>query len=327
MTNLRHAAVRVPATTANLGPGFDAFGAALGIHLWARSRDRTGSGAARVTTRGELAGELPDGDDNLLWRAFVAACDLLGAPVPDVAVDVRTDIPLERGLGSSSAAIVAGVALARAVTGAVAGDLELVTLATELEGHPDNVAPAVLGGLVVCAPDDDGTLVVRRHQPAPRLDPVVLVPRTRQATTSARAVLPETLSADDVALQAARAGHVVGSLLGAWSADAGAVGDRLHEPPRLAVMEPSKAVLEALRDAGAHAWLSGAGPALAAAVPAPSDGAGPPAAVTAAAGEDFRVHAPGWDLGGVVACPEGGCAWSGTPGCAACPREAVGPAV
>ncbi len=318
---IRHHALHVPATTANLGPGFDAFGAAVSRYLYARSLPR-GEQTERVVTTGEGAGEVVTGDDNLVWRCVVRFCEEHDLAVPDVALRVENRVPLERGLGSSSAAIVAGLAMARAVTGAAVGDLDLVVLATDIEGHPDNVAPAILGGFVACVTDAAGALVTRRAQPAPRLRPVALVPETRQLTTAARGVLPDALSRADVATQTARGGHVVGAILGAWPVAPAAAGDLLHEPPRLAVMAATGAVVGELRDAGLHAWLSGAGPTAMAAVGARDDDA---LAVCRSVAErhGFVAHALDWDLGGVVACPEDGCALSGRPGCAQCPRERV----
>lgn len=316
----RHAAVRVPATTANLGPGFDSFGAALSRYLWARSVP-PGDGARVRTTGGsrEVAG-LPTGDDNLVWRAVVRFCEDVGEPVPDVAVRVRTAIPLERGLGSSSAAIVGGLALGRALTGATVGQPELVELATDLEGHPDNVAPAVLGGLVVATSGRGGTRVVRRAAPAPRLRPVVLVPGERQSTREARALLPETLTREEAATQAGRAAHVLAALLGAWPVAPVVTGDLLHEPPRLEAMPVTGALLRRLRRAGVHAWLSGAGPTVAAAVGRRD---GQLEACRQAAGAGVEVVPLEWDLAGVVTCPEGGCAWAAGPACRTCPREMV----
>lgn len=262
---MRHHAVQVPATSANLGPGFDAFGLAVDRYLAIQTLPRSEQTDRIVTSGdGDGAGDLTRGDDNLVWRSFVAFCDHHGVATPDVALRAHTEVPLERGLGSSSAAIVGGLVLARALTEVAMGDRELVALATEIEGHPDNVAAALLGGLVTCAYADDGRLVVRRVNPTPRLRPYALVPRTRQATSAARSVVPDHLSRPDVAEQAARAAHVLGALTGLWPADLDVVGDRLHEPARLAVMEPSGAVIVGLREAGVHAWLSGAGPTVAA---------------------------------------------------------------
>ncbi|MBW3620281.1 MAG: homoserine kinase [Actinobacteria bacterium] len=318
---VRHHAVRVPATTANIGPGFDAFGAAVSRHLFARSRDRHEQGD-RVVTRGEGAGEVAAGDDNLIWRCLVRFCDTFEVAVPDVAVEVDNEVPLERGLGSSSAAIVAGLALARAVTEAAVGDLQLVELATEIEGHPDNVAPAVLGGFVACVPDVTGRLVTRRAQPAPRLRPVALVPTSRQLTSEARDVLPTSFDRRDMAVQAARAGHVVGGMLGAWPVAAAASGDVLHEPARLEVMGATGAVVGALRSLGVHAWLSGAGPTAAAAVARGEDGQ---LATCRRVGDEhgFEVLVLDWDLSGTVACPRGGCAVTGGQTCSHGPSRTV----
>jgi homoserine kinase len=162
------ARVRVPATTANLGPGFDAFGAAVALHLEVEAPAR---GGPRVEVKGEGAGELPADESNLAWRALVAACDHMSADVPDVSLRMRNPIPLERGLGSSAAAIVGGLHLGRVLVDGPLSDRDMIVLAAELEGHPDNVAPAVLGGLVCTARGDDGGLVVRRRAPPPRGPP------------------------------------------------------------------------------------------------------------------------------------------------------------
>ncbi|GGI03982.1 homoserine kinase [Egicoccus halophilus] len=312
---------RVPATTANLGPGFDAFGLALACELVVRAVP--GGDGPRVTTRGEGAGEVTEGDDNLVWRSLERLCVEQGVEPPPVRLEVVNAIPLERGLGSSSAAIVAGLVLGRALCDVRVGDRQLVELATEIEGHPDNVAPALLGGLVACARDDDGSLVVRRRNPAPGLRPVAFVPQARQATTAARAVLPATLPRAQVAEQAARAGHVLAGLLGAWPVAAGAAGDRLHEPARLEVMTATGAVLAALRERGLHAFLSGAGPT---AVCLLDGTAGVELAELEAIGRahDVTVRSLRPDLRGAFACADGGCALSGVQRtCAHCPRQGL----
>jgi homoserine kinase len=321
VTELRHHTVAVPATSANLGPGFDAFGLALDLHLTVGTRP-SGTATPRVRSHGEGADDLDAGEDNLIWRSLVAFCDEVGVPVPDVHLEVHNEVPLERGLGSSSSAIVAGLTLARALTGARVGDRDLVELADRIEGHPDNVAPALLGGLVACAPGADGRLVVRRINPAPTLRVWALVPTHRQATAAARGVLPSELPRSDVVAQASRAGHVLAGLVGAWPIDPQAAVDLLHEPSRLKVMEPSGRVIEALRAAGAHAWLSGAGPTVAATVPS-----GEASVIEQLHGiaeeADFVVRACAPQLAGAVACPEGGCAFAGVPGCVQCPRRRV----
>jgi homoserine kinase len=316
----RHHTVRVPATTANLGPGFDAFGLALDLHLAVRSV--AADGGPRVVTTGEGAGEVPGDDTNLVWTALVAFCDAYGLAVPDVALRATNRIPLERGLGSSSAAIVAGLVLGRDLTGHAVSELELVRLADAIEGHPDNVAPAIVGGLVACARGADGAPVVRRIDPAPDLTLVACVPQARQSTREARAVLPDTLPRAEVGEQAARAGHVLGALAGWWPVDAGLAGDLLHEPPRLAAMGPTGALVGRLRADGHHAWLSGAGPSVAVAV-ATGDTAARDAVTAAATEQGFWGLALEVDRSGAVSCPDGGCALAGMGGCARCPREAL----
>ncbi|MDP8961253.1 MAG: homoserine kinase [Actinomycetota bacterium] len=290
--------VRVPATTANLGPGFDAFGAAVGLHLEAVALPRDGR-QERVVSEGEGAGELPTDDENLLWRSFLALCDHADAPAPDVMICTRNAIPLERGLGSSSAAIVAGLALARTVCELPVGDLELVRLAVELEGHPDNVAAAVLGGLVCAARSDRSELVIRRAQPHSRLVPVAFVPENRQPTSAARSVLPHALDREDLIDHTARAGHVLAALLGVWPAEADLAGDRLHEPPRLAAMPQTAALVTELRAVGVHVWLSGAGPSACAAVPG-RDAAAYARCSRIGAAKGFSVRQLRWDLAGVL---------------------------
>ena len=311
----RHHTVQVPATSANLGAGFDAFGVAVEQHLVVRSVPRDRQRERVLAVDGT---EVPTGDDNLVWRSFVTFCEAYDVPVPDVALVARTEIPLERGLGSSSAAIVAGLTLARELTGVVVGDPAVVELATSIEGHPDNVAPAVLGGLVACARGDDGTLVIRRINPTPALVPVVCVPELRQSTEAARGILPATLPRAQVAEQAARAGHVLAALTGAWPPAAVVSGDLLHEPARAAAMPASARLMAALRGLGVHAWLSGAGPSVAAVVDPRAERTELIACATA---EGFSVRALAWDLSGARSCPDDGCGLSGIVDCTLCPRH------
>ncbi|MFP4235284.1 MAG: homoserine kinase [Nitriliruptoraceae bacterium] len=314
-TGLRHHTVQVPATSANLGAGFDAFGLALDRHLAVRSVPASAQ-PERVRVLDGTA--VPQGDDNLVWRAFVAFCEHRGVAVPDVRLQARTAIPLERGLGSSSAAIVAGLTLARELTAERVGDLEVVEVATAIEGHPDNVAPAVLGGLVACARGGDGRLVVRRRNPTAALRPVAFVPAERQSTDEARALLPDRLDRAAVTEQAARAGHIIGALTGAWPPVASLSGDLLHEPARAAAMPASAALLAQLRAAGVPAWLSGAGPSIAAVL---ETGAEVEHLETLAGPRGFEVVPLAWELSGARTCPDDGCGLAGVRDCAVCPRR------
>lgn len=316
--DLVHHTVQVPATSANLGAGFDAFGLALDLHLAARTRPAQ-DGTARVTNTGLGADVLPTDDTNLVWRSFRDACVALEREVPDVRLEVTNRIPLERGLGSSSAAIVAGIVLARSVTGAQVGERELVALAADIEGHPDNVAPAILGGLVAGARGPEG-FVVRRINPLPGHLALVFVPEVAQSTDASRATLPEGLDREAVVDQVARAGHVLVGLTGAWGIDATLVGDRLHEPVRTPGLPDAGALLDGLRSDGATAWLSGSGPVVIALAREGDERAVASAQErAAAAGSELMVLA--LDRLGALACPDGGCAISGVGGCAQCPRE------
>lgn len=285
--------VEVPASAANLGPGFDAFAVALGIHLVAWTDD---PGPRHVACSGHGAEELPTDERNLVWRAFTAFCAHAGVPVPEVSIVTRNAIPLERGLGSSAAAAVAGVALGRAVTGATAADAELIDLVAGVEGHADNAAAAVMGGLVVV---EGGRS--RRFEPSRSLHPVVFVPTDRQSTSASRAALPDTVTVAEAAANGARAALVLGGLAGAMAWDAGVLRDVLHEPARLAGMPRTAELIGRLRADGVGACLSGSGPTVLAVLPGT-------AAVDAdrwraVAGPGWDVVTPGWDRSGAAVCP------------------------
>lgn len=318
MPDVRHHTVQVPATSANLGPGFDAFGLALTRYLVVRSVPR-GSQLERVVSRGEGAGEVSAGDDNLIWRSLVAYCEAHDRPVPDVALRAVNDLPLERGLGSSSAAIVAGLVLGRSLTGMAVSDLDLVVLADDLEGHPDNVAPAILGGLVAGARGETG-FVVRRINPLPGHVALAFVPPVVQSTEASRTSLPAGLDREAVVDQVARAGHVLVGLTGAWGIDPTLVGDRLHEPVRTPGLPDGGALLDGLRRDGFTAWLSGSGPVVIALAREGDQQVVADARSRAAAG-GCELLVLALDRLGALACPDGGCALSGVGGCAQCPRE------
>lgn len=285
----RPIAVEVPATSANLGPGFDAFGVALSVGLRATVVARQ---ERRIIPSGEGADEVSTGEDNLVWRALLAYSEWSGETyIPDVSVAVHSDIPLERGMGSSSAAAVAGITLGRFLLGGGGTNQALIDLATEFDGHPDNVAPAILGGLAVCV---DG--VAHRLEPTPRLRPVICVPRARQSTKEARGILPAAVPLAAAAANGARAAVVLAGLAGAMPWDPRAMVDVLHEPVRLEVMAPSGHLVTELRARGIGACLSGAGPSVLAVVGAADEQAVD--AVRAAAGDFWSVRPLEWQLEG-----------------------------
>lgn len=247
--------VRAPATSANLGPGFDCLGLALEL------RDRVRFEVAesdRVTIRGEGAGELPTGADHLVLASFKQAFTECGQVAPNVALTCENVIPHGRGLGSSSAAIVAGLAGARAL-GADLSDEALLALATRIEGHPDNVAPALLGGLTVAWTDGEGRAV--------RLDPVVTrvnvaIPITRLSTQTARGLLPESVPYRDAVHAVGRTALVVAALTHDPDVLLAATEDRLHQDYRKPAYPASWDLVQDLRACRVPAAISGAGPSV-----------------------------------------------------------------
>ncbi len=280
--------VRVPATSANLGPGFDALGLALG--LYDEVEAAVAPGGLTVTVSGEGAGEVPTDETHLVVRALRATLDRLGGQPAGLTLSCTNRVPHGRGLGSSAAAIVAGVLAGRALaeSGEVAmDDREALALATELEGHPDNVAACLRGGLTIAwmtdsnIPGNSGQSAVQsagravRLEPA-RVQPVVFVPRTELSTRTARGLLPEVVPHADAAANAGRAALLVAALTGTPGA-AGVPGapladevdlallltateDRLHQDYRTPAMPESAQLVADLRKRGHPAVISGAGP-------------------------------------------------------------------
>jgi len=264
--------VRVAGSTSNLGAGFDCVGVAVG--RWLRVTARVAPAAATKPVAIERAGTLraldtaPEAD--LLYRGFVAACRRARREVPaGLALNADSDIPVARGLGSSAAATVAGAAAAAALLDLELGPPELAELASELEGHPDNVAPAVFGGATLVLRDPDG-LVVTPLPLHPSLALVFAVPDFTVETKRARAALPATLPHADAVRAAAKSAALVHGLA---HADprllAAGLDDVLHVPFRRALVPGYDEVTRAARDAGAYgATLSGSGPTIVAVVPA-----------------------------------------------------------
>jgi homoserine kinase len=254
--------VRVPATSANLGPGFDALGLALG--LYDDLAAEVSSGGVRVTVTGQGAGELPDDDQHLVVRAMRATFDVLGAQPAGLGVECVNRIPQARGLGSSSAAIVAGVLLARALVADGERRLDepaVLRLAAEIEGHPDNVAPCLLGGFTLAWTEAGGARAVSLPV-ADAVRPTVFVPAERGLTATARAALPATVPHADAALTAGRAALLVHALTTDPALLLPATVDRLHQDYRAPGMPGTSALVSALRAAGVAAVVSGAGPSV-----------------------------------------------------------------
>jgi homoserine kinase len=254
--------VRVPATSANLGPGFDSLGLALALHDDVSAR--VTGGGFRVAVAGAGAGDLPTDEHHLVVRSMLAAFDALGGRPPGLALDCANRIPQARGLGSSSAAIVAGVLLARALVSGGAEALDdagALRLAADLEGHPDNVAPCLLGGFTIAWAGPAGAEAVSLA-PAAVVHPTVFVPGERGLTAQARAVLPATVPHADAALTAGRAALLVHALTARPDLLFPATEDRLHQGYRAPAAPATAALVDALREAGVAAVVSGAGPSV-----------------------------------------------------------------
>lgn len=253
---------RVPATSANLGPGFDALGLALALHDDVTAR--VVSDGYRVEVCGEGAGELPTDESHLVVRAMRATFEVLGGAPPGVALTCVNRIPQARGLGSSSAAVVAGVLLARGLVTDGAerlDDTAVLRLAAELEGHPDNVAPCLLGGFTIAWTEATGARAVSLR-PAAEVAPTVFIPSERGLTTVARSALPQTVPHVDAAWNAGRAALLVHALTSDPSLLLPATEDRLHQDYRAPGMPASAELVRDLRAAGVPAVISGAGPAV-----------------------------------------------------------------
>ena len=252
--------VRVPATSANLGPGYDSLGLALDL-----CNEVTIDTEQRPAVRweGEGADELPTDGSDAISRAIAWVADAAGANVPPHALTGRNRIPLERGLGSSASACVAGIVAAHHLLGLELEPHRALEMAEAIEGHPDNAAAAIHGGLTIAYRAGDGVIRAVRLEPHAGLNPVVLVPeRLRLSTSRARSALPATVTLGDASFNVGRAALAVVALADRPDLLAEALEDRLHQAVRLRAVPEAAAALERVRAAGVPACVSGAGPGL-----------------------------------------------------------------
>jgi homoserine kinase len=253
--------VTVPATSANLGPGFDSLGLALDLHDELEA-ELAGSGLV-VEVTGEGAAEVARDESHLVVRAMRTAFDALGGQPTGLRLACRNAIPHARGLGSSSAAIVGGLVLARGlVEGGVEAldDAALLELAVDMEGHPDNVAPALHGGFVISGRDDRGECYAVRAPVDARVSAALFVPPERLSTEVARGLLPGTVPHADAAADAGRAALLVAALGSHPEQLWRATRDYLHQDYRRPAMPASLELVDRLRAEGLAAVVSGAGP-------------------------------------------------------------------
>jgi homoserine kinase len=294
--------VRVPATSANLGPGFDSLGLALSLHDTVRARVLPSG--LQVTVTGAGAGDLERGEGHLVVRAMRAAFAAIGAQPPGLEISCGNDVPQGFGLGSSAAAIVSGVLAARALAGpdgtAALGEDAVLRLATELEGHPDNVAACLLGGLTVSW-TSESVVQVARLTPLVGLVPVLCVPAVPLSTQTARKALPAEVPHADAAANSARAALLIAALTLRPDLLLAGTEDFLHQPYRAAAMPATAALIERLRAAGIAAVVSGAGPSvLALTVSGTGPGPDDVIRIAAEAGPVWRVLPLGVDADGAV---------------------------
>jgi homoserine kinase len=254
--------VRVPATTANLGPGFDCIGAALTLYndfkFTCLSQGETvirvvGAEAARVDTDGK----------NLLYQAFLGLFQHLGKTPPPVEIEIKLGVPLARGLGSSATAIVGGLVAANILAGTPLRQQQVMDLAISMEGHPDNVVPALVGGCRLAATGANGWEICDIPWNE-NIIPVVAIPDFELSTAAARSVLPTEYSRADAIFNAAHLGLLLrGLATGEKSWLQGAMQDKIHQPYRKSLIQGFDAVADAATNAGAYGMvISGAGPTL-----------------------------------------------------------------
>lgn len=283
--------VQVPATSANLGPGFDSLGLALSLHDTVRARVLADGVDVHVTGVG--ADTVERGERHLVIRAMRRAFAAIGAQPPGIGISCGNEVPQGFGLGSSAAAIVAGLLAARALAGparaAALPDAEVLRLASDIEGHPDNVAACLGGGLTI-AWDTAAGLKVARLITLPDLAPVLCVPAVPLATETARKALPAQIPHAEAAANSARAALLIAALTGRPDLLLDGTEDFLHQPYRAAAMPATAALIARLRAAGIAAVVSGAGPSvLALTVSGTGPGGDDVARIAGQAGSVWRV--------------------------------------
>jgi len=253
--------VQVPATTANLGPGFDCLGMALQLYNTVEMQ-RTSSGL-HIEVRGEGSRDIARDEKNIVYQAAMRLFEQAEKSPEGLKIKLTNNIPIARGLGSSAAAIIGGLIAANTLIGGNLSHKEILALATTLEGHPDNVAPALLGGIVVSVPVDSDIKYMKINPP-PGLKAIIAVPDFFVMTKRAREILPQQVSLQDAVFNLGRLALLVTALSqGDFNMLSTAMEDRIHQPYRSNLVPGLKKVLAAARLAGARGvCISGAGPSL-----------------------------------------------------------------
>lgn len=252
--------VKVPATSANLGPGFDVLGMALDLYNYVELEE-TAEGLT-IQVEGLGIDDIPKNADNIVYQAAKRVFDLADYHPPGLSMKLINEIPVARGLGSSAAAIVGGIVAANYLAGNKLTKDQLLNLATEFEGHPDNVAPALLGGIIVSA-QIDGEVFWRKIHGNSKIKTVIAIPEFTLSTKLSREVLPQKVTLQDAVFNMGRVGMVIMALLeGDIRLLAKAMEDKLHQPYRSQLVPGMEDVFKQLKNKACPVALSGAGPTL-----------------------------------------------------------------
>jgi homoserine kinase len=252
--------LKVPASSANLGPGFDALGLALGVYLECRFRP---SARLEIRVSGREAEAIPTGEDNLIWQTAQRVAADVGEPLAPIELEIYNDIPIGKGMGSSAAALTAGVVIADHLLGLGWKPLRILDEAARIEGHPDNVSACVLGSIVASAIDSGGAArAVRLDLPA-RFGVAVVVPDFDLPTAKARSVLPDSYSRADAVFNVQRAALLIAALAtGTIGAFPTALEDRYHQSYRVPLVPGLDEILKLRAPGLLGCALSGAGPSI-----------------------------------------------------------------
>lgn len=252
--------VKIPATTANLGCGYDTFGMALGYYNYV-SVERASTFSVEIIGEGQKF--LQSSSSNLVVRSAAAAFELAGQTMPNLAFVCENNIPLSRGMGSSSSAIIGGIYAANEIMRRVLSPEQMLNLAISIEGHPDNVAPALYGGFTVCA-SEAGVQYTKRIDVPNSLQAVLAIPNFPVSTKKARAIMPKQVALEDAVYNMSHAAYLALALVqGDISGFGAMLTDRLHQPYRFSLIKGAEAVVEAAIAAGAIGCvISGSGPSM-----------------------------------------------------------------
>ncbi|MGI6227265.1 MAG: homoserine kinase [Peptococcales bacterium] len=256
--------LKIPATSANLGPGFDCIGMALNLYNYLEFEVVDQENYLSIDIDGEGKGSLAKDKSNLVYQAFSKVFTKNGLPIPGIKFKLTNNIPLARGLGSSSAAIIGGLMAANYFLSEKLSTKELLDLALEFEGHPDNIAPALLGGIVLCTVNSEKTIFYHKMSPPDALYCTILIPQYELSTKRAREVLPEQVPLKDAIFNVGKMGLFINAInTGNLELLQNAMEDKLHQPYRSKLIPGLSDLLAQANNSNVLGIaISGAGPSI-----------------------------------------------------------------